>query len=245
MRYTRCSKWKELVRRFPCYSMEEKLAQFSHLNFKGRQIPMVSNRCIPMTRQLMISNDDCNLLKWFYVYASQELENFLKRALDVEQQDATEKSGCLTVEGQKGVHLFKPVDGDEDLAVGLMMARGLSSLITPLIKRIVPDFKGFALTIVSLSASYLFGIWLHFLITSCDWRNRWYIGLNLQFCRICYVDNGNSYFETFLHNVNMLIVVFVKVASRKCCSQRNADTCLVAAQVCMTNFLNSLYLIKS
>jgi len=43
MLYTGAQTWEELQRRFPRHATEVKLAQFSKLKIKGKQIPMVNS----------------------------------------------------------------------------------------------------------------------------------------------------------------------------------------------------------
>ncbi|XP_031548629.1 uncharacterized protein LOC116286299 [Actinia tenebrosa] len=75
-----------------------------------------------------------------------EIENFFRRAVEVQKLHNTSTSLCLNVEGERGVHYFKKTE----LAVGVMVAGEFSSLNMQLIKRIIPEFKGFALTVVTL-----------------------------------------------------------------------------------------------
>lgn len=46
MRYSGSSSWAELQNRFPRHATEEKLAQFTTLKFKGKEIPQVSTNLI-------------------------------------------------------------------------------------------------------------------------------------------------------------------------------------------------------
>ncbi|KAK3741191.1 hypothetical protein QZH41_012635 [Actinostola sp. cb2023] len=118
MCYTGCSSWAQLQTRFPRHATEEKLAQFSTLQFKGKE------KEIPM-----------------------ELQNFFERALEVEQELNTSSQLRLNVEGEKGVYYY-----EKELAVGVLVAGEMATINTTLIKRIIPGFKGFTLTIVTLSA---------------------------------------------------------------------------------------------
>lgn len=67
--------------------------------------------------------------------------------MEVERLQNSSSSLRLNVEGEKGVHYF-----ESEAAVGAMVAGEFASLNTQLIKRIIPEFKGFALAIVTLPA---------------------------------------------------------------------------------------------
>jgi len=51
----------------------------------------------------------------------------------------------FNVEGERGVHLFR-----RDESVGVMMPEDFTSINSSLIRRVITNYKGFALAIVSL-----------------------------------------------------------------------------------------------
>ncbi|XP_028516386.1 uncharacterized protein LOC114575537, partial [Exaiptasia diaphana] len=77
-----------------------------------------------------------------------ELANFFQRAMEVESQSNTEELLRLNVEGEKGVHFFKCPENE---SVGVMLPGDFCSLNPSLIRRAIPNFKGFSLSIVSLN----------------------------------------------------------------------------------------------
>lgn len=78
----------------------------------------------------------------------QEMENLFRRAVEIEQEN---ESSCVSLrlqaEGEYGVHYFENQDKS---AVGAMVAGDISSLSKDLVTRLIPEFRGFALTLLTI-----------------------------------------------------------------------------------------------
>jgi len=76
----------------------------------------------------------------------QQLQNYFRRALEVEEGNQTRSKVRLSVDGEQGVY-FK----EKETALGVLIGGGLTTINTTLIKRIIPSFKGFSLVVISFT----------------------------------------------------------------------------------------------
>lgn len=75
------------------------------------------------------------------------MQYFFRRALEVEEGAQSSTQIRIKVEGENGVFVF-----EQETAVGVLMSGDMTTINTTLIKRIIPDFKGFALAVVPVKA---------------------------------------------------------------------------------------------